>query len=108
MRSDLWQKIRSKYEFSKKTKIDALKRDNFTCVDCNKKKKETRGGYLQVHHIVPIWFAVNYLPNITPSVLSSLENAVCLCVDCHEKRHITETKKEYIFLAQSLLSVSRV
>ncbi|MHC1785445.1 MAG: HNH endonuclease [Christensenellales bacterium] len=54
----------------------ALHRDAYQCADCGGRAEE-------VHHIVELTAA-----NITDySVSLDLDNLVCLCFDCHQKRH---------------------
>jgi len=54
----------------------ALNRDRFSCADCGGRAEE-------VHHIVELT-----PQNITDySVALALDNLVCLCHDCHTKRH---------------------
>lgn len=48
-----------------------LLRDNFTCVNCDK-----RGGDLEVDHIKPL--------AVFPELALDLQNGRTLCLDCHE------------------------
>jgi 5-methylcytosine-specific restriction endonuclease McrA len=62
-----------------------LKRDNYTCLLCNK-----RGGKLNVDHIIPFFYIIK-INNITCfkeallcEDLWSLDNGRTLCVGCHK------------------------
>lgn len=81
------------FEFSKQTKIEALKRANFTCEECGKKKYECTPQFLEIHHIVGIAIAIQYHPELSHAMISSLKNCSCLCVSCHKKRDILDRRK---------------
>ena len=87
-------------EFSDKTKLDALRRCNFTCERCHKPKREV--GYLEVHHVLGIAIALNYYPQISHAVISSLENAKCYCQKCHDVMD-REDRKRHQEIAKELL-----
>ena len=54
----------------------ALHRDNYECQDCH-------GRAMEVHHIIELTAqTIN-----DPKIALSLDNLVCLCFDCHQKRH---------------------
>ncbi len=80
-------------------------RDDYTCRDCG----DARGGNLHAHHIEPFSVCVReeyerLQPNlqdaeafeafvthlITHPRITSLENGVTLCEDCHRNRHASE------------------
>ena len=100
------QSKRHGYEFSYQTKLDALKRDSFTCQNCHKHKQEVEPPYLEIHHIVPIWFVVRYLPEMSAIYFHSIDNAVCLCKECHLKEHERQGVADYWTLAIALLGVN--
>ena len=54
-------------------RLNVLKRDNYTCRDCDSK------NVLQVHHIER--------RSISPGLMYELSNCVTLCRRCHKKRH---------------------
>jgi alpha-amylase/alpha-mannosidase (GH57 family) len=54
----------------------ALRRDKYTCQRCGKTKEQL--GYLDVHHIVPVF---NF-PDRTEA--HALTNLLCLCKRCHK------------------------
>jgi HNH endonuclease len=54
----------------------ALRRDNYACQRCGKTKEAL--GYLDVHHIVPVF---NF-PD--PTKAHALTNLLCLCRQCHK------------------------
>lgn len=68
-RSSLRQTEMSKLEY-RLWRETVLKRDNFTCVACDK-----RGGKLQVDHIKP-W-------SLYPELRYEINNGRTLCVNCH-------------------------
>lgn len=103
-RADVWQQLRAPYEFTQKTKIDALNKAHWQCEECGKKKSETKEGYLEIDHRIPIWFVLSYFPTLAPAVVKSIANARVLCKDCHERIHLTEKKKDYIERAKTLLA----
>src|SRR5690606_25298232 len=86
------------HEFDRKTKIEILKRDIFSCVLCGKHKTETKKGFLEIHHKVKIaWWEKN--KNSTDIdddlFMSSKYNGICLCQDCHHTLHSQETSSYY-------------
>ena len=106
MRNREYRKKRRPYEFDKITKLNALRRDGWKCVECGTAKKDTESGYLEIHHILEIWFVIKYLPQMSPTVVSSLENAACLCTDCHKKEHKKPKRyKQMISIAQGLIGM---
>lgn len=67
--SKLWQQQRR----------HALHRDMYSCRDCG-------GAAEEVHHIVELTPA-----NIEDySVALGMDNLICLCFDCHQKRHSSD------------------
>ena len=71
------------YRFSTETKREALKRADFKCENCGRNKKETPEQYLEVHHLLAVSMAVRYYPELAPTLVSSLVNALVTCHDCH-------------------------
>lgn len=67
--------------FSNETKRQALERAKFRCESCGKR------GRLEIHHILPIYIATQVYQELPHAALSVLENAACLCPDCHNKEH---------------------
>lgn len=67
--------------FSNETKRQALERAKFRCESCGKR------GRLEIHHILPIYIATQVYQELPHAVLSVVENAACLCPDCHNKEH---------------------
>lgn len=76
------------YEFSKSTVIEALKRANFTCENCGTRKLDTPEKYLEIHHLIYVWYAIDN--NIPHAIITSVENAMCLCHSCHVELHRAE------------------
>lgn len=66
----------------KRSRMIALRRDQFRCQHCGMTQKEHKrrwGSGLEVHHIVPYRFFDDHL------VANRLDNLVSLCVSCHKK-----------------------
>jgi len=40
-----------------------------------------------VHHVLPIFIAYNFFPEISREAITSLDNAIALCHDCHRLIH---------------------
>lgn len=74
---------RTPYEFSKETKLEALRRAEWKCEKCGKPKRECREGYLEIHHKLQVYLAIKYYPHIFPEVVASIDNAMVVCRDCH-------------------------
>ena len=71
--------MRRRGEFSSETKESARKRANYSCEICG------REGSTQIHHMI---FLSSEAGRQFPIVaLSSLENAMCLCANCHTDLH---------------------
>lgn len=63
--------IRGSVEY-KEWRLQVLKRDNFTCVNCGKV-----GGYLEVHHIKSF--------SEYPNLRFDIDNGITFCLDCHHR-----------------------
>ncbi|MDQ0245998.1 5-methylcytosine-specific restriction endonuclease McrA/endogenous inhibitor of DNA gyrase (YacG/DUF329 family) [Bacillus fengqiuensis] len=61
----------------------ARTRDGYCCQDCGISEKEL-DRELDVHHITPFRFFED------SAEANRLENLVCLCADCHRKRHLED------------------
>lgn len=83
-------------EFSGHTKIAALKRADHKCEECG------FDGYVEVHHLLAIYYAVNFYPQIAPYLVSSIDNAKVLCGDCH-RHYDAQEKNEHSYYAAKLL-----
>lgn len=83
---------RKAYEFTKKTKLEAINRSQCRCERCDKSihKDSIR---LEVHHRVPVFVAKMY-PQFSLSVIKSLANAEVLCSSCHQAEHREKTDIE--------------
>jgi len=78
-------KLRMSAEYNEWRK-EILKRDNYTCQECNK-----YGGHdLEVHHIVP--FAIN------KNLRLESTNGITLCKKCHSKTKTKENLYETIYI----------
>jgi len=69
-------------------RAEALKRDNYTCVDCGKKQSVKKGFEckVQVHHKegINVWDEIIDL--IYKHLLCDVDKLETLCVDCHDKK----------------------
>lgn len=72
-------------EFSHETKEKAKERAGYKCERCGKT------GHLEIHHILPLWWAKE-VPALSYAVISHLANTMVLCVSCHRKTHLEETR----------------
>ncbi len=61
-----------------------LKRDNYTCKDCNKKKRK-----LHAHHIRTV--------EKYPELANVINNGITLCIKCHTRTYKNEQKFEKYF-----------
>jgi predicted HNH restriction endonuclease len=52
-----------------------------SCERCGSKER------IEIHHILPIWFAAEYFPQLASFALISAENAQAVCHSCHVKIH---------------------
>ncbi len=59
----------------------SFRRSGGACEQCGSKEN------IEVHHILPIWVAAQYFPQLASMVLKSAENAKCLCSNCHDELH---------------------
>lgn len=89
-------------EFTKETKLAALRRDNWSCQECGKRKELV--GHLEIHHLLGIAIALQCHPEVSHAMLSSLENSICLCPSCHKIRDKIDRKKHKEY-AQELLAL---
>lgn len=68
-------------EFSGETKRKALERARYRCEICGKKAR------LEIHHILPLYVASQVYKDLPHAALRSLQNAACVCPDCHNGLH---------------------
>lgn len=76
---------RNEYKFPAYLKYEVRENQQYCCANCGKHDSEV--GTLQIHHVLPIYIAYNFFPQITQDALRSIENAVGLCENCHTKVH---------------------
>lgn len=89
--------------FSPETKRQALERANYQCESCGKR------GRLEIHHILPIYIATQVYQDLPHVALSVLENALCLCIDCHNKEHGKDWfLRDYSMQAQLLFALAQL
>lgn len=77
-----------------------MQRDARLCVDCLKKNRITSAE--EVHHIVEL--TQDNINN--PAIALNLDNLVCLCRECHQKRHGEQTEKRYTVDELGRVSIS--
>lgn len=82
---------RRRGEFSSELKEAARRRAEYRCERCG------REGMTEVHHLLGLSIAAKKYPGIAPAILSSLENAMCLCKKCHKimDRDARKNHKKY-------------
>lgn len=96
---------RRDYAFSGPTKEEARKRAEYKCQHCGKSQKEL-GYRLEVHHLLPCMVAAIRYPHILPNLVKSINNAICLCKECHERAD-QESFRNHEMYAQALLAIAR-
>jgi 5-methylcytosine-specific restriction endonuclease McrA len=84
--SKITSMLRRLFLWSREHQI-ALKRDKYTCQECNVKKTSKNKLKLNVHHILGHinWDLI--IKIIREELLVEPELLLTLCVDCHKKRH---------------------
>lgn len=69
----------------------AIKRDKYTCQECNTKQSTKDGKKnikIEVHHKVPIGDKLNNIAKmIRELILQTPEDLITLCSECHEGIH---------------------
>lgn len=92
-------------KFSNTVKGEALAKAKHRCNRCGKK----RG--LEIHHRVPTWFFLEYVPHGYLYLMNELCNAEVLCHSCHTQEHKNNREEDenaveyYALLAQVLLGI---
>ncbi len=92
---------RNPYEFSQQIKEEALSRSNLRCEGCGRSAKRRE---LQIHHIIPVWFAIQY-PLFSIPLITSIANTKVLCLECH-KQTMHYNEDEILMLAWIVLNKS--
>lgn len=69
----------------------AFRKSGGSCERCGSKER------IEVHHILPIWFAAEYFPQLAKHALISAENAQCVCHSCHVKIHRPDADESEFF-----------
>jgi predicted HNH restriction endonuclease len=90
------------FEFDFKTKQEALQRTHYTCEICGREENREKGVYLQAHHRIAIWFALEN-PCLALEAIRSLANLEIVCRECHSKIHEQESRTYYAELAPIVL-----
>jgi len=83
--------------FNHETKQKAKERAGWKCELCGEP-----ADYLEVHHRIAIWFALE-VPALSYIVISSLANAQVVCGEDHSKLHAQESRTYYAQLAPQVL-----
>ncbi len=86
------------YEFCGNVKKQAIARSGGKCEECGDP------GYVEIHHLLGIYYAINFYPQIKPYLVSSIANAICLCLDCHHM-YDARLKKDHPYYAAKLLGM---
>lgn len=77
---------RAEYNFPTGLRYERLHGCKLTCEGCGKITKD-----LQVHHLVACYLASRNIA-LTPQMIKTLENEMCLCRDCHRKADADQKK----------------
>lgn len=99
---------RPELEFSRATKIQALKNAEFSCEVCGVYKTDTEEQYLEIHHILPLYIAEKYFPQVTDGMLTSILNASVLCCHHHDQIHQYEDLYSHGKQAELLMSLEKI
>lgn len=67
----------------------AFRKSGGCCEQCGSKER------LEVDHILAIWYAEQYFPQLASWVLKSAQNAQVLCHSCHTEKHRHEDFNAY-------------
>lgn len=76
----------------------ALRKSGGVCERCQSPER------IEVHHILPIWVAQEYFPQLATFALISAQNAQALCHECHTEEHRGDESRFFI-QAMYLLSL---
>ncbi len=74
--------------FSEATKQEAFEFANYCCERCGKKIE------LEAHHLLPIWFCLEFVPQAFLPLINHVINAEIICDDCHDEEHSEWPEKE--------------
>lgn len=78
----------SDIHFSNATKEKAFEYAKFRCERCNSKIK------LQAHHLLPIWFLLEFVSPAFLPLINHVINAEIICRDCHDEEHLEWPEEE--------------
>ena len=76
----------------------ALRKSGGGCERCGSKEQ------IEINHILPIWFAAEYFPQIASWALKSAQNAEALCHKCHVEYH--RENDEIKFMEQAMVLIT--
>lgn len=94
--------VKEHCKFSYQTRQEALKQADYRCQICGEKC-----NYLEVHHIIAIWFAIHYCPSLSTEVIRDISNAIAVCPNCHAQLHKDESVDIYKCLAVKLWGIEK-
>lgn len=81
---------RKNAEFSKNTMEEVVHLQKSRCEHC--KRKLTPEEYT-FHHILPLWYAAIFFPDLSCAALKNVLNCQLLCRACHDLEHGQEFPK---------------
>lgn len=96
------------YEFNPGTRRMAIQQAGYGCEACQAVYRVKQIQTLQAHHLLPIWFAANFYPELSAGIVKGIGNAVILCPNCHDQLHDREESFHqiyHVFARQALISI---
>lgn len=78
------------YEFNPSTRKEAIRQAAYGCEACQTVFGPRKIQILEAHHLLPIWFVVNYYPQLSIEIIKGIANLVVLCPNCHRQLHYQE------------------
>jgi hypothetical protein len=86
-------------EFSGSVKVQAMRRADGRCEKCGEKSNR-----VEIHHKLGVYYAVNFYPMLPSFIISSIDNALVACPDCH--RELDDSMAiNHVNMAYSLLQL---
>jgi len=94
--------VKEACKFSYSTKKEVLEQADGRCQICGEEYE-----YLEVHHLIAIWFAIHYCPSLSTTVVNNIANAIAVCPNCHTQLHKDESVDIYKCLAVKLWGINK-